>query len=192
MSGWAVSAQPRSYTCRVAHDLGGRIADVDLKRTVDRLMTDAKPKDEAAVREVAHEGSGLGTEVRVSQIDVGDPRADLDALGCAADDLRCGQRIVVHLSDKDGVETRCLRLSRNVPYLSYSPAGSRNHAQSRPLTHTRSLVVSDSVHSASSTVELSTTVPGATAAELPTVGYGGWRSSLAGLSLTCRWSRRET
>ena len=57
-----------------------RFAHVYPQRAIDGRMADPKTKNESSISRVGQERSALRTDVRMTQIDIGNPRSNGDAL----------------------------------------------------------------------------------------------------------------
>src|SRR5215469_7074284 len=72
-------------------------------------MTRAEPKDEAAAAELLYRCGLVGEQIRMAQVDVGNRRAEHDALRMHPKSERARERIVVGLSHEDAVQAGALR-----------------------------------------------------------------------------------
>ena len=71
----------------------------------------------------------------MADVDVGDPRADLDAPGGRAHELGGGHDIVVHFGGKDGVEARFFGLARDALDFTGAPANTGDDRESESIGH---------------------------------------------------------
>src|SRR5262245_18862203 len=127
--------EPAAHRGHVAPERDRRVAHLDAERGVDGRMAHAETEHEAAIGGVGDESGALGARVGVAKVDVGDPRADLEASGGRAHELGGGQDVVVHLGGKDRVEACLLRLARDGLDLTGAPACTGNDCESEPISH---------------------------------------------------------
>ena len=92
-------------------------------------MTDSEPEDEAPDGGVANERGSLRTGVGVTQVDVGDPRPDLDASRSDTHQSGGGDDVVVGLGGDDRVEACLLGFPCDRLRLGRAPAHAGNHGQ---------------------------------------------------------------
>jgi hypothetical protein len=119
----------------VAAQDGGRLAHVDPERAVDGWMTDAKTENEPPTGRIGDERCALRTDIRMTQIDVRNPRPDGDTLGRGPHELSRRHHVVVHLGREDRVEPGALRLAGNRLHVRGAPAHSRNHCEPESFSH---------------------------------------------------------
>ena len=95
-------------------------------------MADAEPQDEPAAGGVGDQARPLRAGIGMPQVDVRDPRADMDVRRGAAHELRGGQSVVVHLGGEDRPETRILRRPGYITDVAGAPAcaGDDGYSQS--------------------------------------------------------------
>ena len=107
----------------------------DLERLVDRLVADAQSEDEATIGGVGNERRPLSTGVGMAEVDIGDPRSHLNAIGRLTHELRRGHHVVVDLGGKNRVETGRLGFLSNRANLRRAPANAGNHRQAQSFRH---------------------------------------------------------
>src|SRR5437899_125551 len=119
----------RSVTAHPGLDLGGvpphvvgSLGHVDPQRVVNRMMAHSQSEDKPSASSFRDQGCALSTDIRMAEVDIGNPGSDLDALGRGAHKLCRGQRVVVHLRTEDRVEPGRLGLARNLLNVACTPA----------------------------------------------------------------------
>src|SRR5215470_8920156 len=135
MSRGTFALEPAAHRGHVAPERDRRVSHVDAERGVDGWMADAETEHEAAIGGVGDERRALGARVGVAEVDVGDPRAHLEAPGRRAHELGSGHDVVVHLGGEDRVEACLLRLPRDGLDLTGAPAYAGDDCESEPIGH---------------------------------------------------------
>src|SRR5215468_7983201 len=99
-----LALEPLPDRSDVAAEGRWRLAHVDPERAIDRRVADTKAENEASLRGIGDERSTLGTDIRVSQIDVRNPRSHGNASRRRPHELSRRHHIVVHFCCEDRVE----------------------------------------------------------------------------------------
>src|ERR1700733_13007242 len=82
--------EPIDHVARIDAESLDWCSHVNANRAIDRTVTDAEAKDHPPVGRVGNQGGMLRAEVRMAQIDVGNPASHPDGLCCRAHQLNGG------------------------------------------------------------------------------------------------------
>src|ERR1700694_5588083 len=104
MGGGAFATQPASYLGSILPQCPRGRRHVNPEGFVDWLMTDAESEDHAPPSGIGNQGSRFRTKIRMAEVDVCHPAANLDA-GCGFPHQlsRC-QHVVIDLGGEDSFE----------------------------------------------------------------------------------------
>jgi hypothetical protein len=131
----APPTQPTGDGGCVTAQRGDRRLHGDTERAIDRLVADPEPQQHAPAGRVGDQRGGLGADIGVTQVDVGNPGTDLYAFGCFAHQLHRCQNVTVQLGGEHGGKARLLGFARNLSDLGGAPSDARDHSQRQSVLH---------------------------------------------------------
>ena len=104
-----LAAEQRVQRGDVGAHVFTRVFHADAERFEQRPVAHAEPEDHAAARQLGNRDGRHAGQERVSEVDVGDVRADRDARRGEADGFGAGQRVAAALVDEDRIEAAVFR-----------------------------------------------------------------------------------
>src|SRR5437763_736457 len=98
-------------------------------------MADAESEDHAPPGGVGNQGSPLRTQIRMAEVDICHPAADLNASRGFSHQLSCCQHVGIDLRGEDCLEAGSFSFSGNGFDVGSAPACPRDDSETHPFSH---------------------------------------------------------